>query len=305
MAASTPLKSSLVQLSVTVPSSWEEPAGALLEAHFAQWPAAYAAADAEVSDLSLFLPAEQRPSRAQLAELEAQLLTLPTLGLPSGSVRLRVTALRNRDWRESWKRHFKAFEVGRQLLVRPSWSRRKPKPGQSVLILDPGLSFGTGQHPTTRFCLQELARARRKQTKLSLLDIGTGSGILAIAAAKLGYLPIHAFDLDPDAIRVARSNARRNRTQQRILFRAANLTSLPSRSRQRWNVVCANLLADLLMQEADRILNRVTPGGTLVVAGILAREFDDVERVYVGKGARLIRTTTEREWRSASFCTPC
>jgi ribosomal protein L11 methyltransferase len=206
-----------------------------------------------------------------------------------------------RNWKESWKRHFKPLEIGRHLLLRPSWSRRRAKPGQSVVVLDPGLSFGTGQHPTTTFCLRELVRARAHRKPQSFLDIGTGSGILAIAAAKLGYAPVHGFDFDPDAVRVARTNARRNRVEGSVRLGQADLSLLPLRSRQQQDVVCANLLADLLIRESARILNRVKPGGLLVLAGILEREFLELEQHYVSLGARPLRSRTEGEWCSGAY----
>jgi ribosomal protein L11 methyltransferase len=214
---------------------------------------------------------------------------------------VRLTSLADRNWKHSWKRHFKPLEIGGRLLLRPSWSKRRAKPGQSVVVLDPGLSFGTGQHPTTSFCLQELVKARRPGADQSLLDMGTGSGILAIAAAKLGYQPVHAFDYDPESVRVASTNAKRNRVDRAIRFRRENLSRLPNRSRQRYDVVCANLLADLLAAEAVKIINRVKPGGTLIIAGILETEFRQLERVFLRHGLQPFRARTRGEWRSGSY----
>jgi ribosomal protein L11 methyltransferase len=294
-------RQALHQLSVTIPSSWEDAAGALLEEAFGQSPAVFCRPESETSELSLFLDAARPPSRGDLVTLRQRLSALPKLGFPQGSPRIRRVRLKGRDWQESWKHHFKAFEVGRHLLLKPSWSRRKAKPGQSVVILDPGLSFGTGQHPTTRFCLRELARARRPRPAPSFLDIGTGSGILAIAAVKLGYAPVQAFDFDESAVRVAQTNARRNRVGHKLPIQHADLTQQAERSRSRWDLVCANLLADLLVSQASKILNRVKPGGALVLAGILTREFKDVDAVFRGLGAQRLRKRVECEWCSASY----
>ena len=131
---------------------------------------------------------------------------------------MRLNKVPPEDWAESWKRHFKPIEIGGDLLILPSWSKRKPKTGQAVVVLDPGLSFGTGQHATTSFCLNEIVKLRRssKASELSLLDGGTGSGILAIAAAKLGYKPVEAFDFDPVSVRVARANATSNGVNRKV-----------------------------------------------------------------------------------------
>ena len=125
-------------------------------------------------------------------------------GLNIGSGTVRIARIKREDWAESWKKHFKAFEVGRSLLVKPSWIKRLPRAGQAVVVLDPGLSFGTGQHPTTAFCLSEIVRGEKKETSRSFLDIGTGSGILAIAAAKLNFRPVRAFDFDPASVAESR-----------------------------------------------------------------------------------------------------
>jgi ribosomal protein L11 methyltransferase len=133
------------------------------------------------------------------------------------------------------------------------------------------------------------------------LDIGTGSGILAIAAAKLGYSPVHAFDFDPQSLLVARANACLNRVQHKLHLTHADLTKLRRRAARRYDVVCANLLANLLVAERLRILARVKPGGILVLAGILKNEFADVERAYAKAGWRLVRSKAQKEWRSGAF----
>ena len=130
-----------------------------------------------------------------------------------------------------------------------------------MVILDPGLSFGTGQHPTTLFCLRQLARCRRRGVRQSLLDIGCGSGILAIAAAKLGYSPVLALDNDPEAVRASRRNIKRNNV--RVEVRRADLTRLPLATRRRYDVICANLICDLLAGEGEKIRHWLKPGGEI------------------------------------------
>jgi len=216
-------------------------------------------------------------------------------------VRLTWKKLRHEDWAESWKRHFKPLEIGARLLVKPSWSQRAPRPGQALVVLDPGLSFGTGQHPTTSFCLRQVATFRKPETAQSCLDIGTGSGILAIAAAKLGYTPVRAFDFDPEAIRVARQNARSNEVANLIRLTQDDVTLPPRQRAAAFDLVCANLLADLLCRALPQITARVAPGGRLVIAGILQREFASVRRSYEAAGWRLVATRVKNEWQSGAF----
>lgn len=124
-----------------------------------------------------------------------------------------LSELRKEDWAESWKIHFKPIEISETLAVTPSWSDFHARPGQHVIVLDPGMSFGTGQHATTKFCLSRLDRfaAGHDVSRASMLDAGCGSGILAIAAEKLGWGEIQAFDIDPDAVRIAGEKRRGQR----------------------------------------------------------------------------------------------
>jgi ribosomal protein L11 methyltransferase len=196
------------------------------------------------------------------------------------------------------------IEIGTALLIKPSWNRRKPRKGQGMVVLDPGLSFGTGQHATTGFCLRQLVAKSNHETrnsKQSFLDIGTGSGILAIAAAKLGYSPVYAFDFDPESVRVARANARKNGVLGKIQITRQDLTRIPQRSIKKYDIVCANLISNLLIAERERIISRLKPDGTLVLAGILKTEFSLVNSAYEQAGLKLIASRAEKEWRSGAF----
>ena len=219
----------------------------------------------------------------------------------SAALPVRLAKLKNEDWAESWKRHFSPIAIGNRLLIRPTWSRRRPKSGQSLVQLDPGMSFGTGQHPTTGFCLRQLARLRKAGSAQAFLDIGTGSGILAICAAKLGYWPVDALDMDPDCVKIARSNAVLNGVGTRVRLRREDVASLPSQTTGRYSLVCANLMANLLLEHKIRISTTVQIGGHLVLAGILQDEFPRIETAYKSMGLALKRSRGEGEWRSGCF----
>ena len=288
-----------------------------------QHPAAtYLDLESGVSTITVYLPKKPDWPKARKI-LYAGLARIKTCGLRIGAGKISLQKVRRENWAESWKRHFKPLEIGGSLLVKPSWSKRRAKKNQAVIILDPGLSFGTGQHPTTSFCLQQLAgqrfefrvpsselkqRPRAQNSKLetrnskpSFLDIGTGSGILAIAAAKLGYAPVEAFDFDPEAVAIARANARRNRVSDKIHIRQADVTKLPRRGAKKYSMVCANLISTLLISEQARIVATVRPGGVLVLAGILQKEFPQVRAVYEKAGLRLMAERAENEWQSGAF----
>jgi ribosomal protein L11 methyltransferase len=258
--------------------------------------------------VTAFLPQAVPPRSVK--ELRRGLIHVKDCGLDIGPGRVSVTRVRREDWAESWKRHFKPIEIGNALLVKPSWSRKRPRTGQAVVILDPGLSFGTGQHPTTAYCLEEIVRCSRlkgehgssSKHRQSFLDIGTGSSILAIAAAKLGYTRVRAFDFDPEAVRIARANARENGVFNKIKITHSEVVKLPIRPKERFDVVCANLISDLLLKERKRIIAQMNTKGVLVLAGILKKEFFEVRRAYESSGLKKISTRSRKEWQSGSFC---
>ena len=294
----------LLKVSVTVPVEAEEPVAALLERLFGQTPALYTDEETLLTEASVFLEAARQFNARRRARLCRALERLHAAGGLLRLARVRLRRVPRRNWAEAWKRHFRPLEIASRLLVLPAWSRRRPRPGQVEVRLDPGLSFGTGQHPTTAFCLEQIVRlvpGPRGGPPRSLLDIGTGSGVLALAAAKLGYAPVEAFDFDPAAVRAARANAALNDVADRVRFSRRDLRRLPPRPDRQFDVVCANLLADLLLAARDRLTARVAPGGTLVLAGILAAEFCGVRAAFAAAGWRVVRARTTGEWRSGAF----
>ena len=287
--------------SIATTAEAEDAVAELLAAHVAPSPSAYTDVETDVTTVSAYSTSPVKNETVVKTALRRGLTELKSYGVNIGSGRISFIKLPRENWADSWKRHFPALEIGRALLVKPSWIKRALKPGQKLVVLDPGLSFGTGQHPTTGFCLHEIARFAKAAKPRSFLDMGTGSGILAIAAVKLGYVAVEAFDYDPQCVKVSCDNARRNRVEQKIKITQADLTKLPRRAPKQYDFVCANLLANLLIAECARILARVKPEGTLVIAGILKREFSEVQSVYEAAGWKLVASRIEKEWRSGTF----
>jgi ribosomal protein L11 methyltransferase len=274
----------------------------LLERVFGNPSSSYQDYDTGKTEVASYLSTKPCELRAKRMAVQSGLAELKALGFKTGVAKVAVTYVPHRDWAEAWKRHFKPIEVGRSLLIRPSWIRGKRRNRQKVIVLDPGLSFGTGQHPTTLFCLQQIAAFRDESKAQSFLDLGTGSGILALAAARLGYSPILGSDYDPESIRTARGNARINRLRNRIVFRLENLTQLPLRpAKKRYSLICANLLSPLLIDLRQRVLNFLAPGGLLVLAGILRQEFHTIQAAYEGAGLQLVRSLAKGEWQSGAW----
>jgi ribosomal protein L11 methyltransferase len=301
----------LWRVSVATSPEAEDAVGELLATNLGTAATTYFDLEKQTSLVSVFVEQGKFSPAAARKEIAAGLKRIAGFGLKTGAAKIEIAKVKREDWAESWKRHFHPLEIGPELLVKPSWSKKRPRKNQAVVILDPGLSFGTGQHPTTSFCLHQIVcgvggacppSSRRLDATKSFLDIGTGSGILAIAAAKLGYKPVHAFDFDPESVRVAKENARKNKVQTQVKPVRGDVTKMPLRPARQYDLICANLISNLLLAERRRIVNRLKRGGTLVLAGILAAEFGGVQRAFEALGLKLAARRVENEWCSGAFC---
>lgn len=203
-----------------------------------------------------------------------------------------LTALRPEEaWQTAWQKHSVPVQrIGKRLLIGATWHfPLANRSGREVIRLTPGMAFGTGTHATTKSCLILLEKRIGDEERGRLLDIGTGSGILAIAGAKLGAIGVTAVEVDPVALAVARENARINGVASKIVFRE----TLPSRSRYRW--VVANVTAPVLIAFSEAVTDRVGPGGTLILSGILASEWRGVFLRYRERFT-LVRRIQRGEW---------
>ena len=226
--------------------------------------------------------AGEAEARARWEELRP-LLANAGVGLVGEAVE---RALGDRDWKDSYKAHFHAWRFGRLHWV-PVWERATfaLPAGEAVLGLAPGLAFGTGNHETTRLCVERLvvlaaqAGGGRREAGGRVIDAGCGSGILALSAALLGYGDITGFDNDAEAVRVSGENAALNGLTGRVNFSTGDLVS--GLAGRQADVLLANIQADVLMRFARELLGAVAPGGTLVLSGILAMERDAVRAVFV------------------------
>jgi ribosomal protein L11 methyltransferase len=192
----------------------------------------------------------------------------------------RVEDLVGDAWRDAWKDHFEPFWLTQSIAIRPPWSTvfPGPEPGKTVLELEPGRAFGTGLHATTSLVAAALEDRRAVFEKGSVLDVGTGSGILALVALSLGAARARGIDVDPDAVLVARENATRNGLAARVDFDTAPLSDVKAT----YDVVVANIEARVLIPMATEIAARVRPGGLLILSGVLNEQKDEVLRAYGG-----------------------
>jgi len=277
--------------------------GALLESIFGSTASVWSEDRSNEAKVTVYLERDSVAS-AEEASLGQGLEILRAAGVDVGAGNWAVERVKREDWSESWKKHFSPIEVGDRLLVKPEWEEIEPKLGQAVVILNPGMSFGTGHHATTLFCLKQLAECMPVGGGKSLLDAGAGSGILAISAAKLGYAPVEAWDFDPVAVGVARRNTEQNGLAQALAFENRDLTKMPPGGRQ-FDVVCANLMSELLVAEKSKLASWLAPTGRLVLAGVLLEQFPQVEAAFCGLGMELVAAESLDEWRSGAFQFSC
>jgi ribosomal protein L11 methyltransferase len=185
------------------------------------------------------------------------------------------------EWATEWKKYFKPFTLTASIVIRPSWEDYVAKPGETVVTLDPGMAFGTGQHDTTRFCAELLSSLKSTHPQLnSLIDVGCGSGILSIIAKKIGYGSVTGIDNDPAAIETAEENLARNPDAERIAFHRTD-GALQAPYLAASDVVVANIIAEALCDLKPDLSALVAPGGFLVLSGILPQREDMVKTAFV------------------------
>jgi len=235
-----------------------------------------------------------------IADATIALGHLQAFGLrPIGELQTRI--VHEADWAEAWKSHFSVLRVGRRVVIRPTWRRHRRQPGEVVLSLDPGMAFGTGLHPTTRLCLAALealadegllATGRARGGTARVVDVGCGSGILAIAAGKLGAGEILGVDTDPIAVESTLANAHRNRLTRRIRVQGG---SVPT-GQGPFDLVLANLIASLLVQLARPLRGELAVGGRILASGIFHDREGDVRSAFEAAGLRMGRRWAEEDW---------
>ncbi len=221
--------------------------------------------------------------------------------LPSWSP--RVEEVIGDAWRDEWKKHFEPFRICARIVVSPPWRKYDAVDGEHVIVLEPGRAFGTGLHETTRLVAEVLADRAEGLRGSRVLDVGCGSGILALVALALGADSVRAVDIDPDAVAVTRENVERNALAHRVDVDATSVGALPGR----YDIVLANIEAKTLIDLAPALTARVGPGGTLVLSGILATEvapaqLEDVHRAYAPLELDLVRR--KGEWVAVSMRMP-
>ncbi len=262
-------------------------------------------AEAEVA-ASIWEDWEGGPSRvevflAEAADPEAAVAALRGAGRACGlDLDPVIGFLREEDWTETWKRFFHTEKISPRLVVRPPWEGYAPTGEERVIVMDPGMSFGTGRHGTTQACLRMIDELAQGDLTRRVLDIGCGSGILSIAAAKLGFGEVQGYDNDPDAVRIAAANAAANGVCVR--YSTGDLSVTPMHG----ELVVANVLAAVLNEHAQAVAAAVreVAGHALLLSGILDSQYAAVVSTYGRRGFREVKNLLVGEWRSGWFERP-
>ena len=239
----------------------------------------------------------------KLEKITEYLTELALLTPKEGTTRLETEIIPDEDWNKAWKERFKPLPITAHLVIKPTWESYQPGPGEKVIEMDPGMAFGTGHHASTKLALEftEALFHDTKKPPKTVLDVGTGTGILAMAAALFGAQEVLATDNDPEAVVVATENILRNGLASTI---TANGVALEEISMQ-FDLVIANIIHDTLIELAASLATHLAPNGRLIMAGILAGpQTDNIRATYNALGLKHLETRSEGEWSALLFARP-
>jgi ribosomal protein L11 methyltransferase len=246
-------------------------------------------------------PPEQFCVRAYVADDErahdrivSMRTALDQLKMPEPLPEPSISHVDEEDWAEAWKAHYHPLRLGKRLFVHPSWLEVEPQPDDITISMDPGMAFGTGTHPTTQLCLEALED--HVVHGMRVLDLGCGSGILSIAAAKLGAVYVLAVDNDPLAIRATENNALANNVHEKITAQVGSLESVRHSSR-RFDLIVVNILARIIIELCENGLGQtVRPGGKAILSGLIEEQAESVETALLGTGLIPTHRRMDGDW---------
>lgn len=236
-----------------------------------------------------YLPVDDR-LEARLVRIRERVRLLPSFGLPLQSEEISIAWVEDQEWATAWKKHFKPVRVGR-IIVKPTWEEVEALPGDIIVEIDPGMAFGTGYHPTTQLCL--LALQDYVKAGDVVLDVGTGSGVLAIAAARLGATSVVGLDIDSVAVETAEVNVEQAGLAGVIEIRRADS---PLAFEGQADLVVTNIIAKVLVDIAGELAAKMKPGGTLLASGIVIERADDVREAFKANGIHIAEERVDGDW---------
>lgn len=220
-----------------------------------------------------------------------------------GRLELEIENVREEDWANNWKQYFKPLKVGEKLLIKPSWEKYENNDGRIVIEIDPASSFGTGQHNTTRLCLELLEKAMNKGDRI--LDMGCGSGILSIGAMLMGADSVTAVDIEQNAVETAAENAEKNNIPfMKYTAYCGDVISnkdLDEKIGDGYDIITANIVADVLIAMKDIFRKKIKDGGTLIISGIIVERKDEVVNAVVSSGFEVVNTAEAEGWAAVEL----
>lgn len=232
-----------------------------------------------------------------LRALRRYVKSLESIQPEISQAKIETVTIPEQDWGENWKRFFRPFRVTSRIVVKPPWSSFRPKKNEMLIVINPGMAFGTGTHATTKLCIRALEKGLKKKG-LSVLDVGTGSGILSVLAGRMGAGEVLGVDTDEVAVEAARENVRRNRVSDLVKVRKGSLGNI----RRQFDVVVANIDLRSLQKMRGPLLHRLKGKGLLVLSGLLEGEGDRLREHYMETGhLRRAQSAREGEWICLTF----
>jgi ribosomal protein L11 methyltransferase len=260
------------------------------------FPTSYFDRDDSTACLSLYFESAQIAQDVKVRVMQSLKQWTEYTDIRLDAIEVITHEIKKEDWSETWKAFFKIDKVSERLVIKPSWKEYEPLDGELVLEIDPGMSFGTGSHGTTKACLQFIDEIA--EPGLSFIDMGCGSGILSLAASKLALSPIVAFDYDEDAVRITAGNLQIAGIELEGIFQQ-DLSEYSSE--QVFDIVIANILAPVLLMNASRIISAMKPKGSLVLSGILHEQFEEIVEQFAIEGLKLVSLKKIDEWSTGLF----
>ena len=227
----------------------------------------------------------------KIAVIKEKIRNLTEFGLSIGSGTVELSNVNQEDWESAWKQYFKPVHVTDRIVVKPEWEEYSPQEGEIVIEIDPGMAFGTGTHETTSMCINQIEKNLKAGDRV--IDIGSGSGILSMAAVLLGAEKATGVDLDPVAVRVALENVELNNLQDKIDILHGNLTDV---IREKADIVVANIMADIILILLEDVREFIKDDGLFISSGIIQEKRAAVEARLLEKNFSIVEVETKGEW---------
>ena len=247
--------------------------------------------DTEETKIMAYFSEEETNLPEKIAVIKEKIRNLTEFGLSIGSGTVELSNVNQEDWESAWKQYFKPVHVTDRIVVKPEWEEYSPQEGEIVIEIDPGMAFGTGTHETTSMCINQIEKNLKAGDRV--IDIGSGSGILSMAAVLLGAEKATGVDLDPVAVRVALENVELNNLQDKIEILHGNLTDV---IREKADIVVANIMADIILILLEDVRAFIKDDGLFISSGIIQEKRAAVEARLLEKNFRIVEVETKGEW---------